>query len=66
MKLSSDDYMKYLFENIESIKHVKPPTPKEEAIEILKKLDDNPEIFKEFNLLLRLRKINKIKNGRKI
>jgi len=56
------DFLKYLLEESERIR----PTPKEQAKEILDKLESNPEVFREFNLLLRKNKIKKIKNGRKV
>lgn len=51
---SDDDYWKDRWD---------PPTEKsipERAREILKELEDNPELFAEFNSILRSKKINKI------
>lgn len=44
----------------------KEPTLREVAESMITVLDDNPELFQEFNALLRERKIKKIQDGRKI
>jgi len=40
-------------------------TKREEAKDILKKLESDPELFQEFNTLLRNKKLKKIKDERK-
>ena len=64
MKHSFDeDFLKHLLlEEAEK----KSPTPKEQAKDILKKLESNLEVFREFNLLLRQKKLKKIRNERKV
>lgn len=43
----------------------KKKTKKEEAVDMIKKLDSDPALNLEFNTLLRMRKIKKIRDERK-
>jgi len=66
MKYNKDEYLKYLFEKYNKdiqIPFDKQKTEKQKAKDILKQLDENPDVFKEFNTLLRNRKIKKIKKS---
>jgi len=56
------EFLEYLLEEAQK----KTPSPKDQAKEILDKLESNPEVFREFNTLLRKKKIKKINDGRKV
>ena len=53
------ELLEYLFKEAET----KEPSAKEKAKKIFWDLESDPDVFREFNLLLRKMKIKKIKNG---
>jgi len=58
------ELMEYLFKKMKDMPDFGKITKREEAKDILKKLESDPELFQEFNTLLRNKKLKKIKDGR--
>jgi len=60
------DFINRLIKQMQDISYNDPPknrNKKTEAKQILTNLENDPELFREFNLLLRRKKIKKIRDG---
>jgi len=59
----------YLIDKMKDLDGLREPIPekskRDKATEILTKLEGDPELFREFNTLLRRKKIKRIKDGKK-